>query len=236
MSKDRKTRLRSAPNKIWTDEEVLSMLFYILDRQNDGKLLEKPTHESLMTKLMWSNVRWQQVKAKVHNLRKKYIDMKNWMDQTGQGVDSGSIEDYKSKKCSFHELLHSIFGNRSNVSIAYVYDSLRNQKHSDAQESNDCERYVGEIVADENGDGVASNIIHTDFETLTDENGDGETLTVIDEALTPRTLPPATDNIGISDTIVNVLQKFSNLPWSPFRKQTILHTIDRHDLGSTIPI
>lgn len=43
-------------------------------------------------------VKWTQAKAKKLNFRKKFVEVKTWLDGTGQGVDSGTIEGTKKKK------------------------------------------------------------------------------------------------------------------------------------------
>lgn len=40
QEKIKRTRVRTGPIKKWTDEEGLSMIYYILDKQNDGKPFE----------------------------------------------------------------------------------------------------------------------------------------------------------------------------------------------------
>lgn len=59
--------------------------------------MQKPTaeiyYEKMINKLKW-NVKWQQVKAKMLNFRTKFVQVKTWLEGTGQGVDSGTIEGF----------------------------------------------------------------------------------------------------------------------------------------------
>lgn len=100
-------------------------------------------------------VKWTQAKAKLNNLRLKYIEVKKWLDGTGQGVDSGTIEGlmifvciirhcaklsisgYKNSKCPYFDMLDGIYSVKANISIPYLYDSLQTHKRplNDAKET-----------------------------------------------------------------------------------------------------
>lgn len=45
-----------------------------------------------MEKLELENMNISQLKNKTKNLKKKFTDITNWLNRTGQGVDDGDIE------------------------------------------------------------------------------------------------------------------------------------------------
>lgn len=81
-------------------------------------------YSKMIERLELADVEWTQIKTKMKYLRTKFIEVKKWLDGTGQGVDAGTIEDYKRLKCPHYDFLHVIFGTRANVVIPYQYDSL----------------------------------------------------------------------------------------------------------------
>ncbi len=54
---------------------------------------KKPTAETyyckIIERLRWKETNWKQVKAKMGNFRVKYVELKKWLDQTGQGTIEG---------------------------------------------------------------------------------------------------------------------------------------------------
>lgn len=107
----------------------------------------------MIEKLKMNDVSWQQLKAKMTNLRTKFVEVKKWLEGTGQGVDSGTIEDYKRKKCPFYDELHGIFAAKANISIPYMYDSLQTQ---DLVMEEECSQVHNDTSGQENPEHDAS--------------------------------------------------------------------------------
>lgn len=95
----------------------------------DSKCIQKPTAEMYYDKMIQSlkmvDLSWKQLKAKMVYFRTKFVEMKTWLEGTGQGVDFGTIEDLKRKKCPFYDELYDIFASKANVTIPYHFDSLQ---------------------------------------------------------------------------------------------------------------
>lgn len=117
---------------------------------------------------------WQQVKAKMQYLRTKFVCVKTWLEGTGQGVDSGTIEEYKNAKCPFYNQLHGIFAAKANITIPYQFDSLQAtdsmaNKSSTAGESSEA-----------NIEETSESQVNPVYEYIVEENGEIEIYADVD--------------------------------------------------------
>ncbi|GAB0091141.1 hypothetical protein DMENIID0001_059500 [Sergentomyia squamirostris] len=71
------------------------------------------------------------IKQKVNNLKKSYIDVRNWLNSSGRGVeqDGETISGYVKQKCPHFSDLDDIFGEKRNVSLPDILDSEASMEH-----------------------------------------------------------------------------------------------------------
>uniref|UniRef100_A0A1Y1LS68 Myb/SANT-like domain-containing protein n=1 Tax=Photinus pyralis TaxID=7054 RepID=A0A1Y1LS68_PHOPY len=83
-------RIRKGPSKKWTDDDVSSVLAFLLQTIQNNAVIEKPTAQAYYTKLLQEtkilNVTPDIIKNKVRNLRTTYCKAVEWLNGTGQGL------------------------------------------------------------------------------------------------------------------------------------------------------
>ncbi|KAJ6639836.1 hypothetical protein Bhyg_12583 [Pseudolycoriella hygida] len=122
-------RVRVLTNKRWTEAEEGLILDYLLELAPRNKEFEKPNrrvfYQTMTDELKLSVADSSQTMSKVRNLRASYTKTVDWKSNTGQGVESGSIDEYVRQICPYFHTLEEIFGHKMNIVPLSIYESGR---------------------------------------------------------------------------------------------------------------
>uniref|UniRef100_T1JGI1 Myb/SANT-like DNA-binding domain-containing protein n=1 Tax=Strigamia maritima TaxID=126957 RepID=T1JGI1_STRMM len=181
----------------WTSEEVKQVLEKLKATIRMGQMMEvayskssiwdkgptehlrtfmKPTAEvyynKMLSELQFICCNVSQIKNKVRNLRKCYIETTQWRDSAGQGIlEKSGAESLRAiilSKCPDFDDLDEIFGNTIHVSPLCVISSVASFSPSEANEQSEKKNFIfgkDELVSD--GEDETSHLSDPQFESTT---------------------------------------------------------------------